>query len=138
MQPKQAQIKEGWTWLWNAKKWHYFVGGKSLCKRWLRLSSYDLYENPDVKEKDKCKVCIRILEARKRPQTFKRYKRYRFKKDYCKEAPYPLKWYAKKGEIVIFDYPGLAGTARFYAESDSRLIIMSAKDAFEYLEEFDK
>ena len=29
--------REGWGWLSNAAKWHYFVGGKSLCGRWLML-----------------------------------------------------------------------------------------------------
>ena len=30
--------KEGWAWLWNSQKWHYFRGGRSLCGKFLLLA----------------------------------------------------------------------------------------------------
>jgi len=59
-------------------------------------------------------------------------KKYRFKKKFYVEAP-PLSWYAEKGEIALCESPSL-GNAHLRG-SDGRLILMSRKEAFDYLEE---
>lgn len=54
-------MNEGWTWLMNARKWHYFRDGKSLCKKWMILSSKELEAgNPD--HPDNCKTCSMALK----------------------------------------------------------------------------
>lgn len=58
--------------------------------------------------------------------------KYIFKKDFRVEAP-PLSWYAKKGEIVTYGGKSL-GYAHIQG-SDGRLILMSRKEAFGFLEE---
>jgi hypothetical protein len=60
--------------------------------------------------------------------------RYRFTKDWEKSA-FPLNWYAKKGDIVIFNCRGFRNTGRFYTEKDKRLIIISAKEVSKIIEE---
>lgn len=50
----------GWTWLYNASKWHYFEGQKSLCGRHMILrhptEGYEIGNNDSA---DNCKVCAR-------------------------------------------------------------------------------
>lgn len=56
---------EGWTWLMNSKKWHYFVDGESLCKRWMYLgSSLDKLQKGNNDSPDNCVVCKKKLLAR--------------------------------------------------------------------------
>ncbi len=31
---EEGAVDEGWNWLTNAKKAHYFVKGRSLCGKW--------------------------------------------------------------------------------------------------------
>jgi hypothetical protein len=53
--PKAA---EGWTWLHNSKKWHYFRGQKSLCGKFMLLSQpYDGYVTDDKNSPDDCAAC---------------------------------------------------------------------------------
>lgn len=59
--------------------------------------------------------------------------KYRLKKDFSYDAP-PLHYYAKKGEIVIYEGRGTYG-AHLLGVNPCRLILMSPKEAFEYLEE---
>ena len=49
--------KEGWTWLINVKKEHYFRNGRSLCGRWLCLGN-DLYPDPDHFS-ESCQTCLK-------------------------------------------------------------------------------
>lgn len=37
-----GRLTEGWTWLTNSRKWHYFVEGRSLCSKWM------LFGNPTL------------------------------------------------------------------------------------------
>ena len=37
-----SETKEGWTWLINSRKDHYFRDGKSLCGKWMVLGSNGL------------------------------------------------------------------------------------------------
>lgn len=55
---------EGWTWLLNARKWHYFVNRRSLCGKWAILFGGDLDEIGSL-DGENCKVCQRKLEERK-------------------------------------------------------------------------
>jgi hypothetical protein len=49
-------IKEGWKYLANSPKWHYFRDGKSLCKRWMTLSDSGLEQGNNTSS-DNCKSC---------------------------------------------------------------------------------
>ncbi len=48
-------MKEGWTWLINSKKEHYFRDGKSLCGKWACLGN-DFTEYPDGTP---CATCLK-------------------------------------------------------------------------------
>lgn len=55
---------EGWAYLWNATKAHFFtVKGESLCGRWLFLGT------PCEREvrPDDCAACQKKLAARAKP-----------------------------------------------------------------------
>jgi hypothetical protein len=58
------EMTEGWTWLINSKKWHYFREGKSLCKKFLLLQ-YPEFEQGNDHSPDNCKQCIKQLEKEK-------------------------------------------------------------------------
>lgn len=58
-----SETKEGWTWLLNSRKEHYFVEGRSLCGKWMYLGRSD-----DLEEKaphNACVMCKKKLEKRK-------------------------------------------------------------------------
>lgn len=60
---------EGWTWIHNSKKWHYFRNKKSLCNKYMLFyAPTDGYEG-DIDSPDNCAVC-----ARKRAREVKRPK----------------------------------------------------------------
>jgi hypothetical protein len=52
--------KEGWAYLLNSRNEHYFVGGRSLCRKWLGLGLD--YER--TLGQPKCKACQKALEKR--------------------------------------------------------------------------
>jgi len=55
--------KEGWAMPLNAKKYHYFMEGMSLCARFMFIGTL---EPDDGKESpDDCKACRRKLEKKK-------------------------------------------------------------------------
>ena len=56
--------KEGWTYLTNSPKWHYFVDGRSLCKRFMLFALPDLELGND-NSPDNCKACRNKLLKRK-------------------------------------------------------------------------
>lgn len=56
---------EGWTWLFNSTRWHYFRGGRSLCGKFLLLSRSGLQLGSDD-SRDNCAACRRKLEAERR------------------------------------------------------------------------
>jgi len=57
-------MAEGWTWLWNSRKRHYFLDGRSLCGRFLLLGHPELKHSNDDSP-DNCTACRRKL-AKKR------------------------------------------------------------------------
>jgi hypothetical protein len=52
----------GWNWLWNSTKDHYFVDGRSLCGRWMVLGNSVSDQPPSDRP---CKGCSKKLEARR-------------------------------------------------------------------------
>ncbi len=52
-------IKEGWTWLINATKWHYFRDNRSLCGKYGLIGGHKLHEfDPkDEPSSDNCSAC---------------------------------------------------------------------------------
>lgn len=59
--------REGWAWLSNSPKWHYFVAGRSLCGKWLMVSG-DLEQGKD-NSPDNCAICRRELKKRQAKAT---------------------------------------------------------------------
>lgn len=55
--------KEGWTWLQNSRKWHYFVDKKSLCGRFGLWKDDDLEQGNDDSA-DNCAACKKKLAKR--------------------------------------------------------------------------
>lgn len=64
---------------------------------------------------------------------FEPEKYYKFKKDFSRRAD-PLEYHGEKGEIVEFKGKSL-DYGHFYSTADQRLILMTTKEAFQYLEE---
>jgi hypothetical protein len=58
-----TQIDEGWKWLFNSPKWHYFIKGKSLCGRWLSFGGG--YQKGNDDSPDNCKACAKALKKLK-------------------------------------------------------------------------
>jgi hypothetical protein len=56
--PEPKKKSEGWAFLWNSKKWHYFRDGRSLCGRWMCFS-YDVDEKEKIDSPDNCAACKR-------------------------------------------------------------------------------
>ncbi len=60
--------KEGWQMPSRNKRFHYFVEGRSLCRRW-KLPSYNNTLSQDTGNeeplKDDCKSCFRELAKRR-------------------------------------------------------------------------
>lgn len=54
---------EGWTWLGNSRKWHYFVGDRSLCRKWGLFATPKLQQGNDDSP-DNCAECRRRLKKR--------------------------------------------------------------------------
>ncbi len=55
---------EGWHWPANAKKAHYFEGGRSLCGRWLFFGFQEQsQERGDESGHDDCRPCWKKAEG---------------------------------------------------------------------------
>jgi hypothetical protein len=53
-------MKEGWMWLSNSPKWHYFRDGRSLCGRFALLGASDRhFEDGKNESSQNCKECSR-------------------------------------------------------------------------------
>lgn len=63
-EPVEEKHNEGWNWIYNSPKWHYFVDGKSLCKRWMLFSTPKNLEQGNNNSPDNCKLCRKTLEKR--------------------------------------------------------------------------
>lgn len=59
-QKMAIETKEGWAWLLNSRNEHYFVDGRSLCRKWLGLGlDYDR-----TMGQPECKACRKALDKR--------------------------------------------------------------------------
>lgn len=70
---------------------------------------------------------------------FKPLQKYRLKKDYYREV-WPLKYEAKAGDILVFEYKVIGGYAQFYKtqpdeDGITRPVMMKAAEAFKLFEE---
>lgn len=54
------QANEGWKWLANSPKWHYFREGRSLCCRWGTFAK-DGFEQGKDNSPDNCPTCLKKL-----------------------------------------------------------------------------
>jgi hypothetical protein len=54
---------EGWTWLHNATKWHYFRNSRSLCGKWMYLGDDNDLQKGKDRSPDNCSGCIAKLAA---------------------------------------------------------------------------
>ncbi len=62
---KEKNEKEGWTWLHNSKKWHYFREGRSLCGKFMLFKNpTDGFEIGNNDSEDNCVGCKKKLEVR--------------------------------------------------------------------------
>lgn len=70
-QPAEAPPAEGWMWLQNSPKWHYFVDEpgliRSLCRRFGAFILVDLEQGNDGSESN-CAGCKRALQKRRAKQ----------------------------------------------------------------------
>jgi hypothetical protein len=55
--------KEGWKWLINSTKWHYFRNGTSLCGKWMNLG--EDFEQGNDESSSNCKACKTALRKEK-------------------------------------------------------------------------
>ena len=56
-------MNEGWTWLINSKKWHYFVNGRSLCGKFGLIGRPELKQGDDDNP-DNCAACRKKLKRK--------------------------------------------------------------------------
>ena len=54
---------EGWDYLQNTRKWHYFVNGRSLCGKWLGLGLRNLVLG-NGNSPDNCAKCVKRLKKK--------------------------------------------------------------------------
>ncbi len=95
-------------------------------RMFLRLVKENIYLREELMEKSNGKELNKLSPN----------KRYRFKKNFYVEAG-PLRYHAEKGEISTLEGPSI-GYAHMHSSSDRRLILMSKKEAFSFLEEVEE
>ena len=66
MSDHETERLEGWTWLHNSPKWHYFRKGRSLCGRWGLFLVGEPMDPEDKDSPDNCKACWRKRQAEKK------------------------------------------------------------------------
>lgn len=54
--------KEGWTWVHNSPKWHYYRGNRALCGRMLILKHPEEGYEERQPLRDACPSCAKKLE----------------------------------------------------------------------------
>ena len=57
---KKEIVKEGWAYLSNSLKCHYFKDGRSLCGRWAYFGNE--FEQGNDDSSDNCKACRKKLK----------------------------------------------------------------------------
>lgn len=66
---------QGWKYLFNAPKQHYFKDGRSLCGRWMTFGHGDCIEDNEKPQHDECTSCRRKLTPELAPKPKKRAKK---------------------------------------------------------------
>lgn len=61
-------MSEGWAAPLRARKWHYFVEGRSLCRKWLYLGNCESDDKASRSDVD-CVVCVKKLDRRQAEET---------------------------------------------------------------------
>lgn len=53
------KAKNGWGWIKNSPKWHYFdaKSGVSACRKWMRLGALNDLEDSNDNSADNCRAC---------------------------------------------------------------------------------
>ncbi len=64
--------KQGWKYLFNATKQHYFKQGRSLCGRWMTFGHGDCIEDNGKPQHDECISCRSKLTPELAPKPKKR------------------------------------------------------------------
>jgi hypothetical protein len=55
-----VSANEGWTWLHNSRKWHYFKGGRAVCGGFMLLAHpSEGYQTGNDNSPDNCAACKR-------------------------------------------------------------------------------
>jgi hypothetical protein len=59
----QPYMREGWTWLMNSRKWHYFTSARnqSLCGGFMLLVLPEELQQGNDSSPDNCKACARKI-----------------------------------------------------------------------------
>lgn len=57
-------VSEGWARPANARKFHYYIGGRSLCGKWFFLGVVD--EDSGESTSADCKPCAKIMVTRRK------------------------------------------------------------------------
>jgi len=65
--------KEGWGYVHQSPKWHYFVDSRSLCGKWLGLGLGELEQGKNDSP-DNCVACKKALQKRKAKTLVKKLK----------------------------------------------------------------
>ena len=60
-----ARLAEGWGGPLLASKFHYFVNGRSLCRRWAFTGELQAGEVGEARRTEDCVACYRKLEKRR-------------------------------------------------------------------------
>lgn len=61
-----SDVVEGWAMPVNSRKFHYFMGGRSLCSKMIFLAEdLDPHEPGGAKKQDDCAECFRRVEKMK-------------------------------------------------------------------------
>ena len=71
----QATGNQGWKYLFNAPKQHYFKEGWSLCGRWMTIGWGECVEDNGKPQADECVSCRRKLTPAIAPKPKKRVKK---------------------------------------------------------------
>lgn len=61
---KENKPKEGWAGVEGGRKWHYFVDGRSLCRKYGFFGNQSNLEQGNDNSPDNCTECKRKLLKR--------------------------------------------------------------------------
>ena len=74
---KSKGSANGWNWIFNSPKWHYFQGGRSICGKWLGIGLGETCDDdPETDDSpDNCLACTKkVINLRAKAQKAKAQK----------------------------------------------------------------